>query len=263
MASSETTAPATLESRTRRVPRTRHEAVRELLRMKEHHAQGTGGGRLRAAIFGINDGLVTNASLVVGVAAAEPGRQVVILAGIAGLVAGAFSMAAGEFISMSVQRELFEAQIALERRELAEHPEEERHEVAVMFRAKGLSPDDAERIADQVMTEPEVALDLMAREELGLNPDDLGSPLGAAVSSFLAFAAGAAVPLLPYVALGGSSALALAIGLAAIVLMVVGALTARLTARPVAFGALRALVIGALATSVTYVVGRVIGVAVS
>ena len=102
----------------------------------------------------------------------------VILAGIAGLVAGAFSMAAGEFISMSVQRELFEAQIALERRELLDDPEGERHEVAVMFRAKGLDPDDAERIADQVMSEPEVALDLMAREELGLNPDDLGSPLG-------------------------------------------------------------------------------------
>src|SRR4051812_45792518 len=132
--------------------RSRQDAVRELNRMKEHHAQTSGaGGRLRAAIFGINDGLVTNASLVVGVAAAEPGRHVVILAGIAGLVAGAFSMAAGEYISMSVQRELFESEIALERRELETDPEGERHEVAVMFRAKGLDEEDAERIADRVM----------------------------------------------------------------------------------------------------------------
>src|SRR5207244_7670855 len=108
-----------------RAPPTRQDAVSELRRMQERHARGTGGGRLRAAIFGINDGLVTNASLVVGVAAAEPGRQIVILAGIAGLVAGAFSMAAGEYISMSVQREVFESQIARERRELSERPDEE------------------------------------------------------------------------------------------------------------------------------------------
>src|SRR5262249_9781736 len=128
----------------------REAAVRELRRMQERHARGTGGGRLRAAIFGITDGLVTNASLVVGVAAAEPGRQVVILAGMAGLVAGAVSMAAGEYISMSVQRELFEAQIAVERRELEEMPQAEHEEVSVMFRAKGLPAEDAERIADHV-----------------------------------------------------------------------------------------------------------------
>jgi VIT1/CCC1 family predicted Fe2+/Mn2+ transporter len=244
--------------------RGRQDALRELNRMKEHHAQTSGaGGRLRAAIFGINDGLVTNASLVVGVAAAEPGRNVVILAGIAGLVAGAFSMAAGEYISMSVQRELFESEIALERRELETNPEGERHEVAVMFRAKGLDEQDAERIADEVMAQPEVALDLMAREELGLNPDDLGSPWGAALSSFLAFSAGAAIPLLPYVLLSGASALLVALGLTALVLMTVGALTARLTSRHMWFGAMRALIIGALATGVTYLVGRLIGVAVS
>ena len=231
--------------------------------MKEHHAQSSGGGRLRAAIFGINDGLVTNASLVVGVAAAEPGRHVVVLAGIAGLVAGAFSMAAGEFISMSVQRELFEAQIALERRELQEDPEGERHAVAVMFRAKGIDAEDAERIADKVMAQPEVALDLMAREELGLNPDDLGSPWGAAMSSFLAFAAGAAIPLVPYVVLSGTAAMLASLVLSALVLMTVGAFTARITHRTIVFGALRALGIGALATGVTYVVGRIIGVAVS
>jgi VIT1/CCC1 family predicted Fe2+/Mn2+ transporter len=231
--------------------------------MKEQHSQGTSGGRLRAAIFGINDGLVTNASLVAGVAAAEPGRQVVILAGIAGLVAGAVSMAAGEFISMTVQREMFESQIALERRELEDDPEGERHEVAVIFRAKGLGVDDAERIADSVMDEPEVALDLMAREELGLNPDDLGSPWGAAVSSFVAFACGAAVPLVPYIVLSGLTAMLASLALAGVVMMSVGGLTARLSHRSAVFGALRALLIGALATGVTYVVGRIVGVAVT
>jgi VIT1/CCC1 family predicted Fe2+/Mn2+ transporter len=243
--------------------RSRREALKKLSQMKEHHAKGTGGGRLRAAIFGINDGLVTNASLVVGVAAAEPGRHVVILAGIAGLVAGAFSMAAGEYISMSVQRELFEAQIALERQELEENPDWEREEVSIIFRAKGLSEEDASRIADHIIAQPEVALDFMAREELGLNPDDLGSPAGAAASSFASFAVGAVVPLLPYIFASGAAALGAALILAAIVLMTVGGLTARLSHRPVLLGALRALVIGAVATGVTYVVGRIVGVAVS
>lgn len=231
--------------------------------MKEQHSQGTAGGRLRAAIFGINDGLVTNASLVVGVAAAEPGRQVVVLAGIAGLVAGAFSMAAGEYISMTVQREMFESQIALERRELEDDPEGERHEVAVIFRAKGLNVEDADRIAESVMAEPEVALDLMAREELGLNPDDLGSPLGAAISSFVAFAAGAAVPLVPYILFGGITAMLASLALAGLVMMGVGGLTARLSHRSLIFGAVRALLIGAVATGVTYIVGRIVGVAVT
>src|SRR5215468_10565377 len=217
MASPESKVASQPTSRLGRAPRTRQDAMRELLRMKEHHARSSGGGRLRAAVFGVNDGLVTNASLVVGVAAADPGRHVVILAGIAGLVAGAFSMAAGEFISMSVQRELFEAQIALERKELQEDPEGERHEVAVMFRAKGIDAEDAERIADKVMAQPEVALDLMAREELGLNPDDLGSPWGAAMSSFLAFAAGAVIPLVPYALLSGSAAMLVSLALTALV----------------------------------------------
>src|ERR687885_645677 len=222
-------------------------AVHELIRIKEHHhAQGTAGGRLRAAIFGMNDGLVTNASLVIGVAAAAPDRKAVLLAGIAGMVAGAFSMAAGEYISMSVQREMFEAQIALERQELQDDPEGERHEVAVIFRAKGLPAEDAERIADHVMEQPEVALDLMAREELRLNPDDLGSPWGAAISSFLAFALGAVVPLLPYAVADGRTALVLALLLAGMVLGLVGWLTAQFTDRPRLFGALRALLIGAV-----------------
>src|SRR5207248_8067680 len=132
-------------------------------------------------------------------------------------------------------------QIARESRELRDSPAEEREEISVMFRAKGLPEDDAERIADHVMAQPDVALDLMAREELGLNPDDLGSPWGAASSSFLAFAAGAAVPLLPYIFLGGSAALLAALVLAGVVIATVGAFTARLSSRSVVFGALRAV----------------------
>jgi VIT1/CCC1 family predicted Fe2+/Mn2+ transporter len=177
---------------------------------------------------------------------------------------------------MSVQRELFESQIALERQELEENPEWEREEVSIIFRAKGLSEEDADRIADHIIAQPEVALDLMAREELGLNPDDLGSPAGAAVSSFASFAlgavvpllpyivaSGAVVPLLPYIVASGAVALGAALLLAAIVLMTVGGLTARLSQRPVWFGAGRALAIGALATGVTYLVGRIVGVAVT
>jgi vacuolar iron transporter family protein len=233
------------------------------MHMKEHHARGTGGGRLRAAIFGANDGLVTNISLVIGVAAAAPDKKAVVLAGIAGLVAGAVSMAAGEFISMSVQREMFEAQIKLEQKELIDDPVGERNEVAVIFRAKGLPLEDAERIADHVMAQPEVALDLMAREELGLNPDDLGSPWGAAFSSLVSFALGAAVPLVPYILSDGASAMAASLVLAGLAIGSVGAFTARVSQRPILFGAARALLIGALATSVTYVVGRLVGATVT
>jgi vacuolar iron transporter family protein len=240
----------------------RAQAQRELAAMKAEHGGGSGGGRLRAAVFGINDGLVTNASLVVGVAAAATGRQAVILAGVAGLVAGAFSMGAGEYISVRTQRELFEARIASERRRLREHAAAERHEVAVIFRAKGLAAQDAERVAEHVMADPEVALDLMAREELGLNPEDLGSPTGVAISSFLAFAIGGAAPLLPYIVLDGSAAMLAALVLAGIALVAVGAATARLSERSLLLGALRSLAVGGLATAVTYLVGRVVGTVV-
>ncbi len=232
--------------------------------MQEHHATATGGrsGRLRAAVFGINDGLVSNASLVVGVAAAHPSPQVVVLAGIAGLVAGAFSMAAGEYVSMKVQREVFEAQLATEQQELLESPESERHEVEVIFRAKGLPHGDAARVAEHVMADPEVALDLMAREELGLNPEDLGSPWGAASSSFVSFALGALIPLAPFLRGAGDAALVAALALVGVALFAVGGVSARLTRRPALFGGLRMLLIGAIAVGVTYLVGHLVGVAV-
>jgi VIT1/CCC1 family predicted Fe2+/Mn2+ transporter len=247
------------------VARHREAARQRLKAMQEEHAStaGASGGRLRAAVFGVNDGLVSNAALVIGVAAAEPGRQMVLLAGIAGLIAGAFSMAAGEYISMRVQREVFEARIALERHEIARMPAAEREEVSVIFQAKGVPPADAERVADHVMADPDVALDLMAREELGLNPDDLGSPSGAGIFSFLAFSAGAIVPILPYLLADGATALLIAVGITALGLFAVGYTTAQLTDRPHLWGGIRMMLIGGVATGVTYLVGRVLGVSLS
>ena len=167
---------------------------------------GPGGrsGTLRAVIFGVSDGLVSNLSLVMGVAGAASGNpSFILLAGIAGLLAGAFSMAAGEYISMQSQRELFERQIALERAEMEAMPEEEEAELAASYRAKGFTPDEAARIAHRIFEDPDQALDMLVREELGLDPDELGSPWGAAAGSFVAFALGAVVPVIPYLFGGG------------------------------------------------------------
>ena len=223
------------------------------------HRAGVGGA-LRASVFGVNDGLVSNFSLVLGMAGADLGSQVVILAGIAGLVSGAFSMAAGEYVSMRVQREVFEGALNLERRELVEEPDAELREVEVILRAQGVPAEDAERIAPRVMEDPELALDLMARQELGLNPDELGSPIGAAASSFASFAVGALLPLLPFVLLPFGTALIAAIVLSGLSLFIVGALAARLSDRPAVFGGGRMLLIGAAAAAVTYGIGKLFGV---
>jgi VIT1/CCC1 family predicted Fe2+/Mn2+ transporter len=230
--------------------------------MREHHRGigGVRGGRLRAAVFGINDGLVSNASLVIGVAAANPPQNVVVLAGLAGLVAGAFSMAAGEYISVRVQREMYEALIESERREIDEDPEHELFEASVILQARGVPPKFADEVAAHVMADREAALDMMTRDELGLNPDDLGSPWGAAASSFGAFAIGAALPVLPYLFLASPVAFWVALTLAGIALAAVGALSSWLTDLPPWRGALRMVVIGALAVGVTYVIGRLLGV---
>jgi VIT1/CCC1 family predicted Fe2+/Mn2+ transporter len=169
-------------------------------------------------------------------------------------------MAAGEYISMRVQREVFEARIALEQREIQRAPQDEREEVSVIFQAKGVPPADADRVADHIMADPAVVLDLMAREELGLNPDDLGSPWGAAVFSFLAFSVGAIVPILPYLLSNGLAALLVALAITGLALFGVGVATARLTQRPPLWGGVRMMLIGGSATGVTYLVGRVVGV---
>lgn len=235
-------------------------ARRELEAIRKHHGSTGRSGSLRAAVFGVNDGLVSNFSLVLGMAGADLGSQVVILAGIAGLVAGAFSMAAGEYVSMQVQREVFQSAIDLERQEIAEEPDHERHEVEVILRAQGVPAEDAVRIAERVMEDPELALDLMARQELGLDPDELGSPLGAGSSSFGAFAVGALIPLLPFLLFASGLALGVAVAVSGLCLFVVGALAARLSERPALFGGARMLLIGALAAAVTYGIGKLFGV---
>jgi VIT1/CCC1 family predicted Fe2+/Mn2+ transporter len=235
----------------------------ELEAIRRHHGSSGRSGSLRAAIFGVNDGLVSNFSLVLGFAGADVGGNVVMLAGIAGLISGAGSMAAGEYNSMRVQREVFQAAIDMERREIVEEPEAERQEIEVILRAQGVPRADAERIAVEVMEDPELALDLMARQELGLDPDELGSPVGAATSSFGAFAVGALIPLLPFVLFRGMTALTVALVVCGLALFLVGALAARLSGRPSLFGGGRMVLIGAVAAAVTYGIGKLFGVAVT
>ena len=223
------------------------------------HPEPTGNfksGAFRAAIFGANDGLVSNLSLIMGVTAAGASNRVILLAGIAGLLAGAFSMGAGEYISMRVQREVFERLLQFEAHELATTPEMELHELAEIFRRRGLSPELAASVAEDLSRDPDVALETHAREELGLDPQEgLGSPWGAALASFATFCVGALVPLLPFlVAEGGAAALASAL-LSGVALFGVGGAASSLTARPLLFAGLRQLVIGAAAAAVTYGVG--------
>jgi VIT1/CCC1 family predicted Fe2+/Mn2+ transporter len=206
---------------------------------------------------------VSNLSLVMGVAGANLDHNVVVLAGIAGLLAGAFSMGAGEWISMQSQRELFERQIALEREELRVMPDIEEQELAAIFRRKGVPEKDARRTAAHLMEDPQAALDTKVREELGLDPGELGSPMGAASGSFLAFSAGAFVPLLPFLLTTGTPALLVSLGLAFVCLFGVGAGVSLLTGRSTILSGARQVAIGAAAAAVTFLVGRVIGVQIA
>lgn len=221
-------------------------------------------GSIRAAVFGVSDGLVSNTALVMGFAGASLAgaidNSVVLFAGLAGLLAGAFSMAAGEYVSVASQRDLFKREIDLERQELLEKPEEERLELELIYRAKGLPRDQARAISEQIMADPETALDTLAREELGLDPDELGSAWKAAISSFIAFAIGASVVVIPYALLSGVPAFVLAIALALIGLVVVGGTVGRLSGRGVIFSAGRQTMWGVGAAAVTYLVGSLVGV---
>ena len=225
--------------------------------------RGGRSGTLRAAVFGANDGLVSNLSLVMGVAGAVTDNHFIVLAGIAGLLAGAFSMAAGEYISMQSQREMFENQISVEREEMRVMPEVEREELAAIYRAKGVSPADAERIAGQLMEDPAKALDTKVREELGLDPDQLGSSWGAAIYSFVAFGIGAVIPLVPFLLARGDVAFMSALGLSFAALFAVGAAVSIVTGKSMLFSGLRQVMIGAAAAAVTYGVGSLIGATVS
>jgi len=225
--------------------------------------RGGRSGTLRAAVFGANDGLVSNLSLVMGVAGAvtgaASGNHFIVLAGVAGLLAGAFSMAAGEYISMQSQREMFENQIAVEREEMRVMPEVEQEELAAIYRAKGVADADAKRIAAQLMEDPAKALDTKVREELGLDPDELGSSWGAAIYSFIAFAIGALIPLAPFLLTSGDVAFMSALGLSFAALFAVGAAVSIVTGRSMLFSGLRQVLIGAAAAAVTYGVGSLIG----
>lgn len=219
-----------------------------------------GGSNLRAAIFGVNDGLVSNASLILGMVGASAGTGTVLATGVAGLLAGALSMAAGEFVSVRSQREMFEYQIALEADELEEYPQAEAEELALIYAARGLPIEEARAVAQRLIANPRQALDVLAREELGLNPDDLGSPAGAAGFSFVSFTFGALVPLLPFffgavlpsaAYLGGS--------LAGLGLFGTGAAMSLFTGRNPWHGGLRMLLIGGSAGALTFGIGSLLG----
>lgn len=220
-------------------------------------------GSLRAAVFGVNDGLVSNFSLVMGFAGADAKPEYVLLAGVAGLLAGSFSMAAGEYVSMRAQRELFEQQIAMEKQELEISPKEEEEELALIYQAKGIPEDEAHTLARRIIANPRTAIDTLAREELGLDPSELGSPWVAAVSSFTAFVAGALVPVLPYLFTSGHGAWTASALLSCLALFAVGALLSIFTARGPFISGMRMLGIGLLASGITYSVGWLLGVSVA
>jgi VIT1/CCC1 family predicted Fe2+/Mn2+ transporter len=235
----------------------------EQIARRERWHRGDRSGALRAGVFGVSDGLVSNAALVMGFAGSGAPRSTVVLAGVAGLLAGSFSMAAGEYVSMSSQREMFEREISLEAQELDEQPDEEREELALLYQAKGLPPEEARQLADRLMSDREVALDTLAREELGLDPEALGSPWSAAVSSMIAFAVGAAVALVPYLFAAGTAALVTAIVAVTVALFVVGGGIGLLNGRSVVRSGLRQVFVGGLAAGVTFVVGHLLGASVS
>jgi vacuolar iron transporter family protein len=222
-----------------------------------HHHRDVSGGWLRPAVFGAMDGLVTNVSLISGVSGGQAAQHTIVLTGLAGLAAGAFSMAAGEFVSVSSQNELIQAEVDKERLELERNPVFEQAELTGMLRARGVSAATARLAAAEISAHPDKALAVHAMEELGVNPAELPSPLVAAGASMASFAIGALIPLIPYLA--GLNVLGVALGLAAVAAVAGGGMVARLTGRPFWRGALRQLVLGAVAAGITYLIG--IGVA--
>jgi vacuolar iron transporter family protein len=218
-----------------------------------HQHRDVAGGWLRPAVFGAMDGLVTNVSLIAGVGGGGGSHQTLVLTGLAGLAAGALSMATGEYVSVSSQNELVEAEVSKERAELLRNPESEQRELADVFISRGVDADLALKVAQQVSAHPEQALAVHVREELGVDHDELPSPVTAAAASLVTFAVGALIPLLPY--LLGFSSLWAALLLAAIAAFVGGGLVARITSRPFLRGALRQLLLAAVAAGLTYAIG--------
>ena len=230
----------------------------------EHHHRDIRGGTARAAVFGVSDGLVSNVALILGVAAGVHYSQgAVRLAGLAGLVSGAISMAIGEYISMTAQAELFERELELERTEIRRRPESERRELAHIYRSRGVDPSTADELASQMMRDPDLALETHAREELGIDPGALGSPVGAAVSSFFAFAIGAIVPLVPWFFGGGRGYAVATVIVGALAALGVGGLLSRFTGRHIVRSAIRQLFFAAVGAAVAYGIGSLFGVSTS
>ena len=227
---------------------------------QHHDHRDVTGGWMRPAVFGVMDGLVSNTALIAGVAGGGAPPSTVALAGLAGLVAGAFSMATGEYVSVASQAELTRAEIAVERAEIARVPEAEEAELAAIYRSRGVDEATAREVARQLSRDPDQVWRVHAREELGIDPDDLPSPWTAAGSSFLAFTLGAAVPLLPY--LLGASTLVLSLALALLALFLAGAFVSRFTDRSALYSGGRQLLLGTAATAVTYAIGNAVGAGV-
>ena len=228
----------------------------------EHH-RNVQGGAARAAVFGVSDGLVSNMGLILGVAGADPVPAAVRLAGVAGLVAGAISMAAGEYNSMRVQVDLLERELQIEERELRRRPNVETVELASLYERRGLPPDGARALAEAVMRDPDVALEAHAREELGIDPNQLGRPLSAAASSFVTFSGGALIPLLPWFFGGGSAAILASLVLGVAAAVVVGAVIGRSTNRGVLLGVGRQVLFTVIPAAITFVIGNALGVKLS
>jgi VIT1/CCC1 family predicted Fe2+/Mn2+ transporter len=222
-----------------------------------HRHRDVSGGWLRPTVFGAVDGLVTNAALIAGVGGGGVAPHTIVLTGLAGLVAGAFSMGAGEYVSVTNQNELVHAEVALEADMHARYPEQEHHELVERFRSYGADLDTARRMADAVSRDPEQALRLHTRDELGVDPHDLPSALLAGGASFAAFSLGALLPLLPY--LLGARTLVVSLVLTAVALLAGGMAVGKLTGRPLLHSGLRQLVLGALAVAVTFGIGQLIG----
>jgi VIT1/CCC1 family predicted Fe2+/Mn2+ transporter len=234
-----------------------------LARLEGRH-RAVGGNALRAAVLGSNDGLVSNLSLVMGVAGAELAGRGILITGLAGLLAGAGSMALGEWLSVQSSRELYQRQLAIEHEELTASPEEEAEELALIYEAKGIPPEQARALAARVIASPATALDTLAREELGIDPEQLGgSAWEAAITSFLLFALGAMVPVLPFVFLSGTAAVLVSVGVSAVALFGIGAAITLMTGRGLLFSGGRQLLFGLAAAALTYGVGRLIGVSLA
>jgi VIT1/CCC1 family predicted Fe2+/Mn2+ transporter len=234
-----------------------------IARLEGRHRSG-GGNALRAAVLGANDGLVSNASLVMGVAGAELAGQSILITGMAGLLAGSLSMALGEWLSVQSARELFEHQIGIEREELLAAPDEEAEELALIYQAKGLPADQARELGQRLVQDPQTALDTLAREELGVDPAELGgSAWVAAITSFLLFSVGAIIPVLPYFFAAGTTAVVISIVLSVIGLFVIGAAITVITGRSALRSGLRQVLFGVAAAAITFGVGRLFGTALA